>query len=65
MNERRRVIDDHDSNSYAHGPALHPLVEAIKDINQWKNRVVGGLSVIAFLIGGGAIDYIGHLNHWW
>lgn len=41
------------------------VTERLTTLEKFQQRMVGGLIVIGSLVGGGLIDYIGHVNRWW
>lgn len=68
MEEREythNLLNEHNDYEYAHPQAMHPLWVELKSIHVFMERVIGGLMVIAALVGGGAIGYFGHLVHLW
>ena len=49
----------HDEDVYSHGPALAPVTARLSAIERVQQRIIGGLIVVAALVGGGLIDAIG------
>ena len=53
-------IRRHNSDEYAHGPALEGMKLQLSAMQKFQERAIGGLIVLATLLSGGLLVALGH-----